>query len=215
MSKRKRKRESAELLARLTGIAAAAWGGNMPNWTDAPADELRLMKKFRFQLLHRWMTERLEPCRVADIGGGKGLLTYLLQQSGWSGQVIDPIDQPLPAKYKDIATNRQIKIGPELSVPRLNRPFAPAMATDFDMLVGVHAHGCNMQIIDTVAETKRRFVLMPCCIIDEPVCPPPGMHWLECVLRYALEKEIRVIPFQLNFRGQNIGFYGTTVEEAE
>src|SRR5436190_117862 len=60
--------------------------------------ELVKMKKFRFQLLNRWMIEHLEPCRVADIGGGKGLLTYLLRQSGWPATVIDPVPQALPTK---------------------------------------------------------------------------------------------------------------------
>jgi hypothetical protein len=45
--------------------------------------ELPLMKKFRFQLLHRWIVDNVAPCRVADVGGGKGLLAFLLQQSGW------------------------------------------------------------------------------------------------------------------------------------
>jgi hypothetical protein len=62
--------------------------------------ELPKMKKFRFQLLHQWMTARIEPCRVADVGGGKGLLAYLLGQSGWAATVIDPIPKPCPANTK-------------------------------------------------------------------------------------------------------------------
>src|SRR6202022_2949143 len=41
------------------------------------------MGKFRFQLLSAWIPEHFQPCRVADIGGGKGLLAYLLQKEGW------------------------------------------------------------------------------------------------------------------------------------
>ncbi|MEM7031249.1 MAG: hypothetical protein AAF629_16925 [Chloroflexota bacterium] len=208
MSKRKRKRESAALFERLTEIAAQSWSDNPSVQPMETSNELRLMKKFRFQLLHRWMTTHLAPCKVADIGGGKGLLTYLLQQSGWQSQVIDPVSQELPTKYKDIVSGRQIKISTDETVSRIDQPFDPKMVDKFDLLVGVHAHGCNMQIIDSVTKTGRQFILMPCCIIDEPVCPSPNTHWLECVLRYALEKGAQVKPFQLNFRGQNIGFYG-------
>src|SRR5512147_931217 len=49
----------------------------------ADSSKLPRMKKFRFQLLHQWLVHQLEPCKAADIGGGKGLLGYLLQTSGW------------------------------------------------------------------------------------------------------------------------------------
>ena len=72
--------------------------------------ELKKMKKFRFQLLHQWITERFEPCQVADIGGGKGLLSWLLKQDGWQATVIDPTYQTLPHKFKDIRLNKQVKL---------------------------------------------------------------------------------------------------------
>jgi hypothetical protein len=66
------------------------------------------MKKFRFQLLHAWLTERFTPCRVADVGGGKGLMAYLLQRSGFDATVVDPISQTLPGKYKDLAKRPRV-----------------------------------------------------------------------------------------------------------
>jgi hypothetical protein len=48
---------------------------------------------------------------------------------------------------------------------------------------------------------------MPCCIINEPLYPPLGSHWLHCVIDYATRQGFRVEPFRLNFKGQNIGFY--------
>ena len=167
---------------------------------------LTLMKKFRFQLLHRWIVEHVEPCRVADVGGGKGLLAYLLQQSGWPATVIDPHPQSLPDKYKDLASERQCRLE-NARVPRLDQAFAPDMARDFDLLVAMHAHGCNLQLIDAAAEFGCSFLVLPCCIIHEPLRPPPGIHWLECVADYAAGKGFAVEPFRLNFKGQNIGLY--------
>jgi len=171
--------------------------------------ELVRMKKFRFQLLHQWLVEHFEPCRVADVGGGKGLLTCLLQESGWDAAVIDPVEQPLPDKYKDITHNKRIKIPPTAKIPRISQEFEPFMAQQYDLLIGMHAHGCNIKIIEASVEFQRRFILLPCCIIDEPLIPPPGVHWLECLVDYAVEKGFVVRPFRLNFRGQNIGFYAT------
>ncbi len=168
-------------------------------------EELRKMKKFRFQLLHRWLVEHLEPCRVADIGGGKGLLAYLLQQSGWQATVIDPVNQALPDKYKDISTGQRVRIASTERVRRIDRTFAPELGAHFDLLIGMHAHGCNAAIIDTATATGCGFVLFPCCVIDEPFYPPLGVQWLESVADYAVRQGHTIYPFRLNFKGQNIG----------
>jgi hypothetical protein len=128
-------------------------------------------------------------------------------QSGWQGTVIDPVHQGLPTKYKDMETNRQVRIAETETVPRLDHPFAPEMARDFDLLVAMHAHGCNIQMIDAAAEYGRDVILLPCCIIDEPLRPPAGTHWLQCVADYARQKGFLIEPFRLNFKGQNIGLY--------
>lgn len=169
--------------------------------------ELPKMKKFRFQLLHQWMLTHLQPCQVADVGGGKGLLSYLLQQSGWEATVIDPVEQGLPSKYKDLATNKQTAIASTARVPRISQPFSTAMTKDFDLLVAMHAHGCNIQLLDAAADYGRQVILFPCCIIHEPLYPPPGTHWIQTVVDYGLQKGFTVQPFRLNFKGQNIGLY--------
>lgn len=220
MTKRKHKREKAQLFQALTqqaqeGNAAAhdtavpdqVLANLLPLTPPAPSGELPKMKKFRFQLLHDWILEHIPPGRVADVGGGKGLLAYLLQQSGWPATVIDPVAQALPPKYKDLQLNRRVKIGADETVPHITRPFAPEMAEQFDLLVSMHAHGCNIQLLDVAAVSPKKVILLPCCIIDEPLLPAPGQHWLACLVEYALAKKLVVEPFRLNFRGQNIGLY--------
>lgn len=163
------------------------------------------MKKFRAQLLHRWLVDNFAPCRAADIGGGKGLLSYLLARSGWDAAVIDPYGQPLPEKYKDITSGARVKIDPGETVPHLDAEFEVELARGFDMLVGMHAHGCNVKIIDAAAKFGCGFVIFPCCIINEPFYPPLGVHWLESLADYAVQKGQSIFPFRLNFKGQNIG----------
>jgi hypothetical protein len=135
------------------------------------------------------------------------LLAYLLQLDGWESTVIDPIHQGLPVKYKDLANDKQIKVAETERVPRLSQPFAPELATQFDLLVAMHAHGCNIQMIHAARECNIPCLLLPCCVIDEPIVPPPGTHWLACVADYARETGFNVEPFRLNFKGQNIGIY--------
>jgi len=205
---RHRETEGSQALFRslqhITAGSTAA-GVDLPSPTVQRSKELRKMKKFRFQLLHRWLTERFEPCRVADIGGGKGLFAFLMQQSGWDATVIDPIYQDLPHKYKDFTNGRRVKIAPTESVPHINQAFMSIMAQDFDLLVGMHAHGCNAAIIDAAVEFGCGFVIFPCCVIDEPFYPVIGVDWLECLADYAVRQGHHVMPFRLNFKGQNIG----------
>jgi 2-polyprenyl-3-methyl-5-hydroxy-6-metoxy-1,4-benzoquinol methylase len=55
-----------------------------------------LMKKFRFQLMAEFIINKFPACKVADIAGGHGLLTHLLNQSGFKSVVIDPWELELP-----------------------------------------------------------------------------------------------------------------------
>jgi hypothetical protein len=171
------------------------------------SSRLPRLKRFRFQLLHQWLIHNFAPCRAADIGGGKGLLSYLLIQSGWQITLIDPVAQPLPEKYKDIVTNTRLKIDPSVRVPNIPAEFEAQHARGFDLLIGMHAHGCNVKIIQAAAQFRCGFVLFPCCVIDEPFVPPPGVHWLESLADYAVRQGHAVQPFRLNFKGQNIGIY--------
>jgi hypothetical protein len=233
MTKRKTRKRTEKLFNSLCEIAKQSELIDAPNvifpvtmpkagFRDSPfsttLDEVQKsgepvrMKKFRSQLLHQWLIENFEPCRVADVGGGKGLLTYLLRKSNWEAAVVDPVDQSLPDKYKDISHNKRIKIPPTEKVPRISKAFEPAMAQNYDLLIGMHAHACNVKIIDAAAKFQRSFVLLPCCVIDEPIYISPGIHWLECLVDYAVQKGFTVHPFQLNFSGQNIGFYSTPIE---
>jgi hypothetical protein len=165
------------------------------------------MKKFRFQLLQQWLVECFEPCRVADIGGGKGLLSYLLLHSGWDVTVIDPEMQALPSKFKDIASQTRVKIGEQAAVPYIQAPFSVELARGFDLLVAMHAHGCNAAIIEAAAQYGCGFAIFPCCVIDEPFYPPRGVLWLESLAHYAVQLGVPVYTVRLNFKGQNVGLY--------
>lgn len=209
MAKQKDRRESVKIFDNLSTLAAVNSAAQPPRTfaTAPPPGELTKMKKFRFQLLHRWMITHMKPCCVADVGGGKGLLSYLLQQSGWTSTVIDPVSQALPTKYKSLSTNRQTKIGQHETVPRLDQAFEPSMAQHFDFLVAMHAHGCNIQLIDAARRHGCGLLLLPCCVIHEPILPPHGKEWIVWLLEYMMAVGFEVTPFQLNFKGQNIGLY--------
>jgi hypothetical protein len=179
----------------------------LPPGTRRSGAALPKMKKFRFELLAAWLAETFPPCRVADIGGGKGMLSYLLEQRGFCCTVIDPVRQPLPVKYRDPATGRQQKIPAGAAIRRIDRPYAVNLGADFDLLVALHAHGVNQWILDSVQEHGNSSVLMPCCVIGEPMAPPPGQNWFSWLADYGRGIGLDVRYMHLNFSGQNVGIY--------
>lgn len=173
--------------------------------------------KFRFQLFHQWLVATYPPCRAADIGGGKGLLAYLLNQSGWQTTIIDPINQPLKHKYKDLTTGKRIKLSADqkLSVPRLSVPFAPNLTQNFDLLIGLHAHGSNLHIINGARGHHKDFAILPCCVINEPLTKQPGVNWFNSLFDYAQDLNLNPKIVQLNFVGQSQVIYTTNYSSLE
>jgi hypothetical protein len=163
-------------------------------------------KRFRFQLLAGWIADRFPPCTVADVGGGKGLLTWLLNEAGFSAEVVDPVDQPLPSRYRDLATGRRVRLGADQRVPRRRTRFGPALGRRYDLLVALHAHGSNLAVLDTAARAGNSCVVLPCCVVEEPAAPAPGQHWFLWLVDQARALGLEPECFALNCAGQRVGF---------
>jgi len=169
-------------------------------------DDLPKLKRFRSQLLAAWIADRFPPCAVADVGGGKGLLSWLLIEAGFRAEVVDPVDQPLPATYRDLRSGRRVRLGPDAAVPRRRVAFGPALGRRYDLLVALHAHGGNLAVLDTVAQARNSCVVLPCCVVEEPSAPAPGQNWFMWLAGRARELGLEPEFFALNFRGQHVGF---------
>lgn len=167
----------------------------------------RYPHQFRFQVISTWLADNYSPRKALDVGGGKGLLAYLLNQLGWDVTVVDPVDQPLPPKYKDIELDKRILIPTTASVKRITAPFEEDMAKDFDLLIGLHAHGSNINILNVAAKLKKDFLILPCCLIDEPVKVKSGINWMNSLEEYALKLGLPVKRHTFNFVRQSTALY--------
>lgn len=172
----------------------------------------RLNKKFRFQLLVDWLTSQYAPCHVLDVAGGKGLLSYLLIAKGWTSTVVDP-SVTLPfEKFKDIESGKRIKVTEEdfEGIPRIADLFKPEMVKEVDLVVGLHAHGTNISIINACKEYDKDFLLMPCCVVDEPITKVSGVNWFESLVDYSTSLGFEPKVERLNFKGKSRFLYTTT-----
>ena len=68
------------------------------------------LKRFRFELLADYVAARFDPCRVADVGGGKGLLAWLLQERGFRASVIDPVAPQFTKPWYTSVSTPTIKV---------------------------------------------------------------------------------------------------------
>jgi hypothetical protein len=175
-------------------------------------ERLRRPKRFRFQLLGDYIAENFDTIcpdggtRIADVGGGKGMLAYLLGQHGYECTVLDPQYQPLPDKYRDLRTGKRVRIPTSAEVPHRAVPFETAHGRNYDLLVGLHAHGSNLAMLESAACHQTSVVLLPCCVIGEPEAPAAGQSWFVWLTGRATALGLKVTYFHLNFKGQNIGF---------
>src|SRR5258708_25794914 len=167
----------------------------------------RLPHQFRFHVIARWLTDNYSPRSAIDVGGGKGLLAYLLNKQGWQVSVVDPVNQDLPHKYKDISLGRRLLISPEEKVTRIDLPFEEEMGKDTDLLIGLHAHGSNMKIMNACKIYNCDFLLLPCCVIDEPIEIKPNINWLDSLEEYAKDLGLPVQRNVFNFVGQGTALY--------
>ena len=132
------------------------------------------------------------------------MLAFLLNQSDWDSTVIDPFEQTLPRTFADSSKRRvRLKGDDRAQVKRITAPFDSEMTKDFDLLIGLHSHGSNMKIIDSCRKYGKSFVLLPCCVIDEPIVVAPNINWFDSLVNYAKSKGFEVGIAELNFAGQN------------
>ncbi len=167
----------------------------------------RFPHQFRFQLTAKWLTGTYSPRKAVDVGGGKGLLAYLLNLQGWDVTVIDPFDQTLPPKYKDLETHTRVLLPKTARVKRISLPFEEEMSKDYDLLIGLHAHGSNIKIINCAAKYHKDFVLFPCCVIDEPVEIRSQVNWMDSLEEHAQSLGLPVKKVKLNYVRQSTGLY--------
>ena len=153
-----------------------------------------------------WICKRYKPARALDVGGGKGLLAYLLNKNGWKVDVVDPNVTDQLTKYKDLETGKRVLVDGE-NFKRIVSPFKEEMVKDYDLVIGLHAHGSNLQIINACKKYHKDFLLLPCCVIGEPIVKKPGINWLDSLVEYAKSQGFKVKKDSLNFKGQNVIIY--------
>ena len=175
------------------------------------ATERRLVNKYRSQLFVKWLEDTYplnSKSRILDIAGGKGLITYILNDDGYHSVVMDPMNQELPRVYRDL-NKKRYRIPEDEKVLRTTKAFEIEDAKNRTLLIGMHAHGVNMKIMDAAIKNKINFAILPCCVIDEPIERQENIDWFDSLVDYGKSIGLEIQTTNINFTGQNKIIYTT------
>ena len=103
--------------------------------------------------------------------------------------------------------DKRVLIPSSDKVKRITAPFEEDMAKDFDLLIGLHAHGSNIKILNVAAKHKKDFLILPCCVIDEPIEVKGGINWMNYLEDYAIKLGLPVKRHTFNFVRQSSALY--------
>lgn len=112
----------------------------------------------RFEVFADWIEERFPPDRfrrVLDVAGGGGMLALELADRGYMVKVVDPRKSRPPARER---RSRRNLLG---LVEYVQERFQPSMATEADLVIGLHPDGATKAICEAVDHAP--VVIVPCC----------------------------------------------------
>ena len=148
----------------------------------------------RFRILADLISRNFKPCKVADVAGGGGMLSFMLAQKGFDCTVIDPRKTDLPKEYR-LKTRRGQK-----GFTRQRKLFSCNDIDEYDLIVGLHPDEATKEIC--LSAKKKPCIIVPCC-----------NHWngtkgdmVRVVKNFFERNNVRYRAIVLPFHGQNVCF---------
>jgi hypothetical protein len=148
----------------------------------------------RFKAISDLICRNFKPCKVADVAGGGGMLSFELAQKGFDCTVIDPRKTDLPKEYR-LKHRRGHK-----TFKRERKLFTRGDAIDYDLIIGLHPDGATKEIC--ISSLTKPVFIVPCC-----------NHWegttgdmVRVVDKFLTRNNVAYRMVSLPIRGQHIGF---------
>lgn len=139
----------------------------------------------RFKIFADFIARNYKPCKVADVAGGKGILSWELQKRGFEPTIIDPRVRYNIQRFKAIKSL-----------------FKEEFVNNFDLLIGMHPDGATEPIIRYAKKYNKKFAVVPCCVIPIDKNKKFGENeWLNYLKNIAGYKAKEA---QLNIKGKNV-----------
>jgi hypothetical protein len=141
----------------------------------------------RFEVLADYVADNFRGLRhVADVAGGQGMLSRLLNKKGFSSEVIDPRGWPL----KGIKNRAE--------------EYSSGMADYYDLVVGLHPDQALEEVVQSAV--LRPVIVIPCCNFWDTSRKLGRNALLEEIGQFFTANNITFEKITFSFKGpQNIG----------
>lgn len=149
----------------------------------------------RFLLTAEFIRSHFAPCRVADVAGGTGMLSYYLTLWGFDCTVIEPC-------ISDFAKDARQDVSRKLlHIARIREKFTPELAAlhSFDLLVGLHPDQATEPLCHAAISSPA--VIIPCCKFWQGVESHGSPSMLETCRRFLRKNNVAFWETTINMNG--------------
>jgi hypothetical protein len=146
--------------------------------------------------------------RIADIGGGSGLLSLELAKRGYEPTVFEPANHNSQAAMRHAASKQEIPLGGLHDIDRKRLVIRHTedcgeLLGDYDLLVGLHPDEATEIIVRLGLGLRKPFAVVPCCVMPLDGRDMVEKEWLDYLQR--LGPGVR--STRLECSGKNIVLY--------
>ena len=142
----------------------------------------------RASIFAKFMSRNFQPCRVADIAGGRGGLSKELKKHHFISVVIDPCR------------------GQEKNTVKIFQKVENVSLKNFDLLVGMHPDEATEYIIKEGLRLGKAFAVVPCCSHAKDGLKKSFTQWIKYLKSLEpFKDEIRITVLKMG--GKNLVLY--------
>jgi hypothetical protein len=141
----------------------------------------------RFEVVADYVTAHIKAKFVADVAGGQGMLSRLLNKRGYEAEVIDPRGWTMVG-----VASRQVE-------------YSADMADYYDLVIGLHPDEALRPVVESAK--IRPVLVVPCCNFWDRSKKLGRNALLDGIEEYLCANNTQYEKVIFNFKGpQNIGF---------
>lgn len=143
----------------------------------------------RFEALADYIANRFNKNikYIADVAGGQGMLSRMLNKRGYEAEVIDPRGWTM------------------IGVPSRQEEYSVDIADYYDLVIGLHPDEAIRPVVESAK--VRPVLIVPCCNFWDRSKKLGRNALLEEIERYFQDNDIQYEKVTFDFKGpQNIGF---------
>ncbi len=143
---------------------------------------------------------------IADVAGGRGVLSYYLHELGYDATIVDGRDAELPRYIRRTLRKRSVKQGRLIEIPRAVGTLPGMDLSPFDLVVALHPDEATEHAVRAALALGKDFAVVPCCVFPIDGVKRSQESWRE----YLTELSHDIVTARLPIDGENLVLYRRT-----